>query len=66
MPIGYDPQGYPDTSPSAMAPSESEYAGAFLTWSVVIATVLTIGVVVTTLLFFYLRGRKRTHRYMGE
>jgi len=58
VPIGYDPQGYPDTQPSAMAPSESEYAGAFLTWSVVIATVSTVGVVIV-LLYFYLRKKKK-------
>jgi N-acetylneuraminic acid mutarotase len=71
VPVGYNPQGYHDTHPSATAPAvsdvtsspvPSESSGSFLDSSaVVVATIITACVVVTAL-FFYLRGRTRTKR----
>jgi N-acetylneuraminic acid mutarotase len=67
VPIGYDPRGYqtlPTATPpvasdvtSSPIPSEPTPFRALLTQLVVVATVLTVGVV--TAFFLYVRGRKR-------
>ncbi|MCL2643585.1 MAG: hypothetical protein FWD52_08800 [Candidatus Bathyarchaeota archaeon] len=49
IPVGYNPQGYHDAQPSA------------LTWSIEIATVLIVGIVIISL-FFYLRKKRRKRR----
>jgi N-acetylneuraminic acid mutarotase len=67
VPVGYNPQGYPDTQPSATVdvtsspiPHEPEGVWSFLTNSIVVTTtVLMVCIVVVSTLFFYLRGRKR-------
>jgi hypothetical protein len=77
VPLGYKPQNYPNTQPSATAPptttpttsditSSPNPPGSFLTSSTVIATtVLTICIIITTL-FFYLRTRKKNQRATYE
>jgi N-acetylneuraminic acid mutarotase len=66
VPIGYNPLGY-QTSPTATTPVTSEDVFSsgffepfwnFLTEPIVVAIVLTVGVTVIVLLFFYLRGKK--------
>jgi len=64
IPVAYNPQGYPDTQPSATeditssrVPSEPTLLGSFLTGPVVVIIVLTVSGVIVASLFFYLRRK---------
>jgi hypothetical protein len=69
VPLGYNPQNYPNTQPSATAPpttapatsdttsSPTNSFGSFLTRSTVVAVIVLMACVVVVTLFFYLRKK---------
>jgi N-acetylneuraminic acid mutarotase len=71
VPIGYNPRGYPTLAPITVpsitdvtsSPVPSESSGSSSNGSYFVAVVLTIGIVVTTSLFFYLRKEKKNKRH---